>query len=179
MRSPAKGGAWLLPLLLTGCIFHKTRPTPPQTLAPMIVPSRPLEVALLELPPAQSVISAKPIYNMKVQSEPIKQPVKHHRSVRPPDDTEIVTNPAPAVNAIGQLTSADPASYRQQTEDAIAAIERGVNGINRSLDDSEQQTVGQIREFLKEAKAALASGDTDGAHTLTEKAKALLAELTK
>jgi hypothetical protein len=179
MRLPAKVAAWLLPLLLTGCIFHKNKPVPPQTLAPSIAPSRPVEVASLDLPPAQSVIPAKPIYNMKVQSEPIKQPVKHHR-VKPPDETEIEPNPAPAVSpAIGALTSGDPANYRQQTEDSIAATERGLNGINRSLDDAEQKTAGQIREFLKQAKAALASGDTDGAHTLTEKAKALLAELTK
>lgn len=89
-------------------------------------------------------------------------------------------NPAPAVNAIGEggLTSADPSS-RHDTEDSIATIERGLAGISRPLNDSEQKTAGQIREFLKQAKAALASGDTDGAQTLTQKAKALLAELTK
>jgi hypothetical protein len=179
MKSPAKGAAWLLPLLLTGCIFHKTRPTPPQAFAPLIEPSRPLELVSLELPGPQAVIAAKPIYNMKVEPEPIKQPLKHHRWVKPPEETEVVPAPAAESPAIGELTSADPASYRQQTEGSIGAIERGLNGINRSLDDSEQKTAGQIREYLKQAKAALASGDTDGAHTLTEKAKALLAELTK
>jgi hypothetical protein len=182
MRTPAKCGAWLLPLLLTGCIFHKTNPTPALKLAPPIQPSRPLELAVVDIPPAQSVIAARPIYNMKEEAVPIKQPVRHHRSIsKPVEVPEAAMNPAPAVNAIGEggLTSADPASSRHQTEDSIAAVERGLNGINRSLDDSEQKTVGQIREFLKQAKAALASGDTDGAHTLTEKAKALLAELTK
>ena len=179
MRSPAKCAAWLLPLLLTGCIFHKTHPTPPQAFAPMIEPARPLEVASLELPPAQSVIAAKPIYNLKVQPEPIKQPVRRRRVVKPSEDADVVTNPTPEAPAIGQLTSGDPANYRRQTEESIAAIERGLNGINRSMDDSDQKTAGQIREFLKQAKAALASGDVDGAHTLTEKAKALLAELAK
>jgi len=180
MRSPAKSAAWLLPLFLAGCIFHKTKPVQPLSLAPIIAPSRPLEVASLELPPAQSVIAAKPIYNLKVQAEPIRQPVRHHRS-RPLEDTEVVPAPTSVAEspAIGALTSADPANSRQQTEDSIASIERGLNGINRSMDDTEQKTADQIREFLKQAKAALASGDTDGAHTLTEKAKALLTELTK
>jgi hypothetical protein len=179
MKSPAKCAAWLLPLLLGGCIFHKTRPTPPQAFAPLLEPSRPLEVASLELPPTQSVIAAKPIYNLKVQPEPIKQPVKHRHVLKPPEEADVEANPVPAAPAIGVLTSSDPANSRQDTENAISAIERGLNGINRPLGDSEQKTAGQIREFLKQAKTALTSGDVDGAHTLTEKAKALLAELTK
>ena len=48
-----------------------------------------------------------------------------------------------------------------------------------SLSDQEQKTAGDIREILKQAREALASGDADGAHTLAAKAKVLLAELTK
>jgi hypothetical protein len=181
MRSPAKCAACVLPLLLSGCsIFHKSRPAPIQTLAPVIEPSMPLEVKSVELPPSQSVIAAQPIINMRERAVSIKQASKHHKpSNKPAEETEVATSPAPAVNAIGVLTSGDPANSRQQTEESIASIERGLNGINRPLNDSEQKTAGQIREFLKEAKTALGSGDTDGAHTLTEKAKALLAELTK
>jgi len=177
MRSPAERAAWLLPLLLTGCIFHKTRLAPDLPLAPIIEPSQPLELISAELPPTQSVIAARPIYNMREENVPIKQPVRHHRPM-PPEETMVVPpSPVPAVT--GVLTSADPGNSRQPAVDSIAAVERGLNGVNRPLDDSEQKTAGQIREFLKQAKAALDSGDTDGAHTLTEKAKALLAELTK
>jgi ribosomal protein S20 len=83
------------------------------------------------------------------------------------------------VSAIGQLSSGDPASSRQQTANSIAAIERALNGINRTLSDSEQKTADHIREFLKQARAALASGDVEGAHTLAAKAQVLLTELTK
>jgi hypothetical protein len=83
------------------------------------------------------------------------------------------------VSAIGQLSSGDPANFRQQTENSIADIERRLNGINRTLSDSEQKTVDHIREFLKQARAALASGDVEGAHTLAAKAQVLLTELTK
>ncbi len=111
---------------------------------------------------------------------PIKQPVRHHRPLNKPVEVpEEAANPIPAVSALGQLSSGDPVSFRNQTEDSIAAIERGLNGINRPLDDTEQKTAGQIREFIKQAKTALSTGDTDGAHTLAEKAKALLDELTK
>jgi pantothenate synthetase len=60
--------------------------------------------------------------------------------------------------------------------DSIAATERELNGISRNLSDQEKKTAGQIREYLKQAKEALASGDADGAHTLAAKAKVLLGE---
>jgi hypothetical protein len=179
MRSLGKRAVWLLPFALTGCIFHRTQPAPDVSLAPSIEPSRPLEVTSLELPPAQSVIAAKPIYNMKEQAVPIREPVRHHRYVnKPVEVTEVAPSPT-AVPAIGVISSGDPPNFRYQTEDSIAAIERGLNGINRSLNDSEQKTASQIREFVKQAKAALTSGDIDGAHTLAAKAKVLLDELTK
>ena len=49
----------------------------------------------------------------------------------------------------------------------------------KMLSEPEQKTAVQIREYLKQAREALASGDVDGAHTLAAKAKVLLAELTK
>jgi len=177
MRLPAKRAAWLLPLLLSGCIFHKAPPPPVELFPPIIEPSQPLELISAELPPSQSVIAAKSIYNMREENVPIKQPVRHHKP-KPPE-VAYVAPPSPVPAVTGPLTSADPGNSHQQAVDAIAAVERGLNGINRSLDDSEQKTAGQIREFLKQAKAALDSGDIDGARTLTEKAKALLAELAK
>jgi len=178
MSSLARRAAWLLPLLLSGCIFHKTRPAPLRPLAPVIGPSRPIDLVSVELPPNQMVIAAKPVYNMREEAVSIKQPVRHHKP-KPPEETDVTSNPAGEVSAIGQLSSGDPANARLQTEDAIAAVERGLNGINRQLDDTEQKTAAQIHEFLKQAREALGSGDVEGAHTLTEKAKALLDELAK
>jgi hypothetical protein len=83
------------------------------------------------------------------------------------------------VSAIGQLSSGDASDLRQQTVNSIVAIERGLNGITRGLSNQEQKTVAQIREFLKQAKAALNSGDVYGAHTLAAKAKVLLGELSR
>ncbi len=177
MKSPHRCASWLLLLALTGCShtsLHRISAPQPATLAPSIEPSRPLELATVELPPAEIVLPAHPIYNMREQAEPIKPPAKHKK---PEGKEEVAANSE--VSAIGQLSSGDPANFQHQTMDMIASIERGLNGINRTLDSDEQKTADQIREFLKQAKAALASGDVEGAHTLAAKAQVLLAGLTK
>ena len=186
MKLPAKCAACLLPFLLTGCFqlpFHKRQQAQKQPLAPPIQPPQTLELASVELPSALLVIPGQPIYNMRLEAQPIKPPVRHRRPANPnPDEDanapEAVPGPAPGVSALGELSSGDPANLRQQTEDSIAAIERGLNGISRTLNESEQKTVGHIREFVKQAKAALASGDVEGAHTLAAKAQVLLTQLT-
>ena len=184
MKSPAKCAAWLLPLLLAGCFhtpFHKGQPAQPM-LAPLIEPSVPLELAFVELPPTMRLIPGKPLYNMRVHAETVKPLIRHWRAQNPPEivnTPEPPANPSPEVSAIGQLSSGDAVNYRQQTEQAIGSIERGLNGINRTLSDSDQKTADQIREFLKEAKTALDSGDVDGAHTLAGKAQILLNALTQ
>ncbi|MGA2207210.1 MAG: hypothetical protein ABSG10_10835 [Terracidiphilus sp.] len=184
MRSPAKCAAWLLTLVLTGCShlpFHKKSP-PPVTVAPPIEPSQPLQVASVKLPPSELLIPGKPIYNMREHAESIKQSAKHRRPANPqeaPSTTEAAASPNAVVSAIGELSSGDPGSLRRQTEDSIAAIERGLNSINYTLSDTDQKTTDHIREFLKQARAALASGDVDGAQTLAAKAKVLLDGLSK
>jgi ribosomal protein S20 len=92
-------------------------------------------------------------------------------------NTQQASTGNPEVSAIGQLSTADPPNMRQQTDSLIESTEKALNGINRSLSDQEQKTAAQIREFIKEARAALSSGDVDGAHTLAIKAKVLLDEL--
>jgi hypothetical protein len=78
---------------------------------------------------------------------------------------------------IGQLSSGGSSQLRNETVDAIAAIGRGLNDSDHGLGGQKQKIASQIREYLKQAKTALASGDVDGAHTLAAKAKLLLDEL--
>jgi hypothetical protein len=118
--------------------------------------------------------------------ESIKQPSRHRKQVPAPPTTP-ETQPATqqaaslplAVNAIGQLSTGEPAGTRLATENSLNDIERGLNGISRQFDDQEQTTASHIREFLKQAREALKSGDVDGASTLAAKAKVLLQELTR
>jgi len=168
----------LLPLFLTGC-FHKTQQAQVVPLAPPIV----------DTPPAQTRAIGPPICRLRLSPlliSPPSQPQTHnhcagqnHRprtgSLRPGIRSWLL-NGSPGVSAIGQLSSGEPADLRQQTENSIAATDRGVNSITRSLSGQEKKTAAQIREFLKQARAALASGDADGASTLAAKAKVLLGE---
>jgi hypothetical protein len=98
--------------------------------------------------------------------------------VTPPETSGTVGTPSP----IGQLTTGDSAmgeKAKRETTDLISGTEQGLNGIKRALSTEEKVTAAQIRTYLKQAQQALASGDTDGAHTLATKAKLLLDELTK
>ena len=181
MKLPARCVAWLLPLLLTAC-FHKTDKAQVKLLAP------PIEEAPLpkpvpsptELPPPVITVpnqAPMPDTNANPQSQPPKPPVKHRKP--PANSTQQASNESPGVSAIGQLSSGDPSDLRQQTVNSIAATERGLSSITRQLSDQEQKTAAQIREFLKQARAALNSGDVDGAHTLAAKARVLLGELSQ
>ena len=131
----------------------------------------------VELPSTATTIPPKLTENVKEPSRPTRPARPAVRRPRPAT-TQVASNEAPGVSAIGQLSSGDAIDLRRQTDDGIAATERGLNGITRSLSSSEQATAGHIREFLKQAKAALQAGDVAGAHTLAAKAKVLLSELT-
>jgi hypothetical protein len=181
MKLPARSVAWLLPLLLTAC-FHKTDKAQVEPLAP------PIEDAPLpkpvpspaELPPPVITVPTQapaPDTNPQPAQKPPKPPVKHRKP--PANSTQQTSIESPGVSAIGQLSSGDPADLRQRTINSIVATERGLSSITRSLSDQEQKTAAQIREFLKQARAALASGDVDGAHTLAAKARVLLGELSQ
>lgn len=182
MKLPARTGLWLLPFLLTGC-FHRHHQAQNVPIAPPLQQPEPnLKTTPVELPSSASTIPTEPTENAQAPASPeTPKPHPRHRKPAPskPAQTEVASNGTPGVSAIGQLSSGDPANYRQQTEESILTIEKGLNGINRSLSAPEQKTADHIREFLKEARTALASGDVDGAHTLAAKAKVLLAELTK
>lgn len=171
----------MLPLLLLTACFHKNHQAQNVPLAPPIQNVPPPNTTPVELSPSATTIPTQPTQNAKEEPEPEPKPrVRRHRSA-PVDKTPVdeAANETPGVSAVGQLSSGDPADYRLETEDTIASTERGLKSINRPLNDQEQKTADHIREFLKEAREALASGDVDGAHTLAAKAKVLLAELTQ
>lgn len=183
MRVSARWGGWVLPLFLTGCIFHRAHPTQSQQLAPPAAPPQPQTTAV-ELPPSANTIPPEPTQNAKAQTQGNPKPHPHHHKPANDNPQEAANVPPPSpqpvtVSAIGQLSSGDPADYRQQTLDSINSTEHGLDNIGRQLSAPDQKTADHIREFLKQARAALASGDVDGAHTLAVKAKVLLAELTK
>ena len=191
MKLPAKCVVWLLPLLLlTGCIpFHRTNQAQVQPLAPPIEdtpPPKPVP-SPTDLPPSVVTVPAQtPAPEPAAQpEEKPKPPVRHKKPApapQPPlsaNNTQQASNGNPGVSAIGQLSSGEPSDQRQQTLNSISDTERGLKSISRELSDAEKKTADHIREFLKQARAALTSGDLDGAATLAAKAKVLLGELSK
>lgn len=186
MRLPGWFAVCVLPFVLTGC-FHRSRPAQTQSLAPPVnnQPAPAPEPALgrLESTPApvaqepEKPAENSPAQNAQQTAETPKPPVHHKKPVNP--HPQMASIPGNGVSAIGQLSSGNPGDYRRQTEEQIAADERSLRSISRSLSDQDQRTVAHIRDFLKQARQALASGDVDGAHTLASKAKVLLAELNR
>lgn len=180
MRTHLRSVAWLLPLFLTAC-FHKSHPAQNQPVAPPIQetaqPSP--EPPPSDVPPpatttpAQTAAETTPA--VKEPEKPARHTVHHKKPVAKP--VEQATNGSAGVSAIGQLSPGDSSELSRETVSSIEATERGLKQINRTLSTQELKTVAQIKEFLKQARSALASGDVDGAHTLAMKAKVLFGEI--
>jgi len=186
---PVRMVACMLLLLLSACTrnakqaqvqflappIEETPPPPPET-APANLPTPVIPIPKTETP-------------VVVQEQPKPAP-RHHKAkpsapaqgtAAPQEHSQVTAaEAAPAeVSAIGQLSPTEPPNSTKQAEDSISEVERGLTGINRSLDSQEEKTSTQIKEFLKQARTALASGDVEGAKTLAKKAKALLGELSQ
>ena len=144
-----------------------------RTQAPLTHPELPASIATIPEIPLE--------LDALFEQEPIPA-LRKRRPVKPAQQAD-TTPPPPAeatgVSAIGELTSGEPYDVRRETEDSIAATERGINGLNRNLSGPEQKTAAQVREYIKQAREALGSGDVIGANTLAAKAKVLLGELSQ
>jgi hypothetical protein len=184
MKALVKSVALLLPFVLTGCV-HKNDQAKNQPLAPPIVdtPSTTPTPSPTELPPPVVSVPPAPTAQITPPAQPEQKPVKKpHHPKTDTKNTEQASNASSevsVVSAIGQLSPGDPSDLRQQTVESISSTERGLKDINRQLNDQEQKTVAQIKEFLKQARTALTSGDVDGAHTLAVKAKVLFGEISQ
>jgi|HubBroStandDraft_1064217.scaffolds.fasta_scaffold31276_3 hypothetical protein len=168
----------MVPLMMTAC-NHKQQKAQLPPLAPPEAANIPPPPNAP--PPPNETIPTQPTQKAPTPPVPVVQPAKKKKATKPPADTTqqaATANANPEVSAIGQLSSGDPAEVRRQTETSILSIEQSLQKINPTLNDTEQKTADHIREFIKQAKAALSTGDVDGARTLADKARVLLKELT-
>lgn len=176
MKLSARGAAWLVPLLLTGCFHHKTQVAQNQPMAPPIEDTPASKPEPANLPPPVVTIPEQPQQQqITPPPEPVKKPPHRKKPANP--NPQVASSGMPAVSAIGVLGAGDPANVRQQADALIQQTEKGLNGITRPLNEQEQKTAALIREYIKQAKDALTAGDVDGAHNLATKAKVLLEEL--
>jgi len=184
MKMRARNAAWLLPIFLTGCFpFHKKQPQQDQLLAPAVANLTRPPVVHPELPQAALILPTVALAVEADLDEEDLPAIRHRRPAKPPQQAATNAPPEPdestGVSAIGTLSSGETTDVLRATQDSIAETERGLNALNRNLSDTERKTVAQIKEYLKQAKEALNSGDVDGAHTLATKAKAVLTELSR
>jgi hypothetical protein len=173
--------ALLLAILPCGCV-HKEKAQVQPPLAPPIEdapPSKPDNAPINLPPPVVTIPQQTPPKVTQAPPPPAPKPAPRHHKKQSEGTQEAENNPPPEVSAAGQLSTGDPNDQRQQTSDSLGDTEHKLNTIGRKLNDQEQKTSAQIREFIKEARAALNTGDVEGAKTLAQKAKVLLGELTK
>ena len=78
------------------------------------------------------------------------------------------------------MTQEQASHQRQNTEQLLVSTETNLQRLaGRSLNSSQQETVGQIRNYMTGAHSALQDGDTQRAHTLASKAQLLSDDLVK
>jgi ribosomal protein S20 len=98
----------------------------------------------------------------------------------PPVPTASV-EPSPEVTAIGSLTAGGETNpqAKQEAAELIASIEKRLNAFTAQTTDDQKAQISKVRNFWRDAQAALKSGDAEGAKTLATKAKLLLDDLEK
>jgi hypothetical protein len=78
------------------------------------------------------------------------------------------------------MTQEQASHQRENAEQLLASTETNLQQLaGRSLNSSQQETVGQIRNYMTGARSALKDGDTQRAHTLASKAQLLSDDLAK
>lgn len=199
MRLHASNAAWLMPLVLTVLMTacdSSQKQMQPQKFAPPVstVPKPP--VLHPQLPETALVLPDEPLDTdtdaileeaakpaLRRRRPPAKPAPETTDNAQPPANTSAsAANDNTGVPAIGDLSSGGAVSgnasdQRRETADSITDTERGLKTLGRPLNGQEQKTAAQIRQFIRQARKALTSGDVDGAYTLAEKAKVLLGEL--
>ncbi len=172
----------LLAGLAVGC-FQPKQPLRNGFLTPELESPRPVNAALpVEMSePARVVVDTTDSPSVALaEAEPEHKPVPRKKLRVEPhvDATQQAMNLQPEVSAMGELSTTDDVAVSPgQISTELARVEDALNRMHRTLTRQEQRTVAQIREFVKEARVALAGGDADGAATLANKAKILLREL--
>jgi hypothetical protein len=196
MTLHAAKAAWLSPFLVASLYLSacagKPHPAPMQSFAPpvstvpkppILHPDLPLMATVL---PFESVDTdadelldeaAKPIPKRKKPPVAKPAPETSDTAVAPPPTEQAKTEAE--VPAIVGLSSHDSGDARSETEGSIDETERGLNNIGRTLTAAEEKTAEQIRQYIRQARKALTTGDVDGAHTLAAKAKVLFGELSE
>jgi hypothetical protein len=171
-----------------GCATKRTQDRVPVVTAPVPDAERPMNVApdtdalppqpRAPAPPVLSVDMTPPPMNSiprgQMPSAPPKPPIERTATEREAANTDH----APAPQVVPKLSAADQVTYERKTNDDLNLTQRNLAQANgKQLNGSQQDLVGKIRGFLKQAQDATKSGDWARAQNLAEKARLLSVEL--
>jgi hypothetical protein len=123
----------------------------------------------------------------KAATKPASRSARRHKHAEPkPVDgpRKVVVRKGgasePAAQIAPGLTPAEAVRQRQSVERLLGATDDQLQMLGaRPLDAKRQETVGQIRNYLDQARLALKEGDLRRANTLAEKAHLLSDDLVK
>jgi ribosomal protein S20 len=161
---------------------------------PQIAPLPPIQepVDLVEIPPPANppMLEAEPENLLPTPLATAAAKPKHERkkvaakaapAPTPAPTQAVVAEPGSEAAAIGALTAGAEANpqTKQDAADLIASIEKRLNSLPTQTTDEQKAQISKVRNFWRDAQAALKSGDSEGAMTLATKAKLLLDDMEK
>jgi ribosomal protein S20 len=152
---------------------------------PVALAPEPRAVQRVEVPPPQdnevdldtpvAVAAASPKRERRRTVRPVKD-------AEQPAPAQVATSEEPAdVAAIGELTAGGDAGpqTRQMAADLIKENDKRLEDLPSTVQHTMRSQLSKIKNFQRQAKQAMSSGDAEGAKTLATKAKLLLDDLDK
>lgn len=171
---------------LSGC-RHKTELAPLpviQTKVDLVEIPEPEDLPLLEPTPLNTLPEPTAAAATKLKRERKRTTKIVLAPTAPPATSPLPTatvQPSVEVTAIGALTAGAETNpqTKQDAADLIASIEKRLGALPAQTTDDQKAQISKVRNFWRDAQAALKSGDAEGAMTLATKAKLLLDDLEK
>ena len=152
-----------------------------------VVPEAPAEKATAETAPAAGQNAPESAAKKKTDADSASGTTKRRKRAAPAPDgapRKIVVREGgasePAAQIAPDITPAEATRERQGTEQLLGAAGDELKQLaGRTLDARQQDTVGQIRNYMDGARSALHEGDVRRASTLAQKAHLLAEDLAK
>ncbi len=164
-----------------GCMRKKVVFVPPANLTPVALDVPPTDVLpLIDMPEVEPL--PDPVAIAASRPRPRRRAIP--RAIVPstanaPTQVASVDGPPEDVASIGELTAGGDANpqRKQEAADLIASNDRRLKALSTRIVSGQRAQVSKIRNFQRQARLALDSGDADGAVTLATKARLLLHDL--
>ncbi|HYW36576.1 MAG TPA: hypothetical protein VE957_00395 [Terriglobales bacterium] len=147
----------------------------------------PAEQVPAETTPAAGKKAPERVAKEKTDAGPASGTRKHRQRTAPAPDgapRKIVVREGgarePAAQIAPDISPAEATRQRQNAKQLLGSTDEQLKQLaGRTLDARQQETVGQIRNFMNGARSALKEGDTRRASTLAQKAHLLSEDLVK